>query len=248
QTDIRDSSQVQKALDNLKPDVVLNAAGITGRPNVDWCEDPKNKFETFEVNVLGAVNIAKACDQFGIYLAHIGSGCIYQGNNDGQGFTEDDPQNFFGSFYSRTKGLSEDLLKPFNPLQLRVRIPIESAPSPKNVIDKLLKYEKIISVENSFTVVPDFLKASYALIDRKEKGIFNMTNAGSTDHQYIMDKYKEIVDPDYNYALMSLDELKQSTVAERSNCVLNTDKRENLGIKMPPIKERIIEVLREYKK
>eukprot|EP01094_Clydonella_sp_ATCC50884_P023535 TRINITY_DN5674_c0_g1_i4.p1 TRINITY_DN5674_c0_g1~~TRINITY_DN5674_c0_g1_i4.p1 ORF type:complete len:145 (-),score=9.06 TRINITY_DN5674_c0_g1_i4:46-480(-) len=33
--------QVEAELDRIKPDYVINAAGLTGRPNVDWCEDHK---------------------------------------------------------------------------------------------------------------------------------------------------------------------------------------------------------------
>jgi dTDP-4-dehydrorhamnose reductase len=38
-------------LDEVKPDVVINAAGKTGKPNVDWCEDHKE--ETLRSNDTG---------------------------------------------------------------------------------------------------------------------------------------------------------------------------------------------------
>ena len=31
-------ADVLKLLEKHKPDVVLNAAGVRGKPNVDWCE------------------------------------------------------------------------------------------------------------------------------------------------------------------------------------------------------------------
>lgn len=40
----------------MKPTHVLNAAGVTGRPNVDWCES--NKETTLRCNVVGALNLA----------------------------------------------------------------------------------------------------------------------------------------------------------------------------------------------
>src|SRR3989344_6315679 len=30
-----------KEVENTKPDVIINAAGITGRPHIDWCESHK---------------------------------------------------------------------------------------------------------------------------------------------------------------------------------------------------------------
>lgn len=246
--DISDYTSVVTELQKHTPFVVLNAAGKTGKPNVDWCEE--HKVETMSSNVTGAVNLASACQTLGLYLVHLGSGCIYEGDNYGKGFTEEDEPNFYGSFYSRTKLYSEKLLKEFdNVLQLRIRIPIEAKSNPKNVIDKLLKYEKVISVDNSFTVVPDLLPATEALIEKGARGIFNMTNPGYMNHEYLMTSYTKIVDPSRTFAYMLLDEMYDKYAkAKRSNCVLNTQKRETFGVPMPPIRERVLEILEEYKK
>jgi dTDP-4-dehydrorhamnose reductase len=50
-TDVADAVAVGAILDELKPDIVINAAGKTGRPNVDWCEE--HKMETIRSNVTG---------------------------------------------------------------------------------------------------------------------------------------------------------------------------------------------------
>jgi dTDP-4-dehydrorhamnose reductase len=244
--EITDLSAVKQAIQKYNPEVVMNATGKTGRPNVDWCED--HPAETIAINVCGVLNIAIACLELNKYFVHLGSGCVYSGDNQGQGFSEEDEPNFFGSLYSRTKAYSEKLLREFNPLQLRIRIPIETKPSPKNVIDKLVHYQKIISIPNSFTVVEDFLPASYKLITKRATGIFNMTNSGSMTQQYLMDKYQKIIDPDFKYEVISLNELSKSIKAPRSNTVLNTEKREKMGVFMPEIKERIVQILKNYKK
>ncbi len=245
--DIRDYSAVLRALEKTKPDIVINAAGKTGTPNVDWCES--NKAETALVNINGALNIAGVCDLLGIYMVHIGSGCIYAGHGgSGNGFTEEEPANFGGSYYSRTKAVSETMLEEFNILQLRVRIPIEGKSYRKNVIDKLKNYDRVVSIENSFTVVEDFIPASAELIRRKERGIFNMTNVGSMDHKFLMELYRDIVDPERTFDYMTEAELNAITKAPRSNCTLDVTKRENLGIHMPEIKERMPEILEAYKR
>lgn len=245
-SDICNIGEIRDTLERHRPDVVLNAAGKTGKPNVDWCESHPG--ETMSVNVSGAINVATACQELGIYMAHIGSGCIFQGTNEGRGFSEKDAPNFFGSLYSRSKALSEQALKDFGVLQFRIRMPIQSTSAPRNFIDKMVNYDKIISVENSFTIIEDFLPAAFELINRREKGIFNMTNVGSMDHEYLMTQYKEIVDPDYSFTTMSLEEMNSIVKAERSNTILDTSKREALGVHMPEIKERVKEVLAEYKK
>ncbi|KAL9167426.1 hypothetical protein ABFS82_05G097200 [Erythranthe guttata] len=40
----------------FKPTHVFNAAGVTGRPNVDWCES--HRVETIRTNVVGKLTCA----------------------------------------------------------------------------------------------------------------------------------------------------------------------------------------------
>lgn len=244
--DLRNAIAVHDYITEQRPDVVINAAGATGKPNVDWCEE--NKPFTMMLNVAVPLAVAGACHDNNIYMVHLSSGCIYNGYNNGNGFSENDKANFTGSFYSRTKAYAEETLSEFEPLQLRIRIPIEGKPGPRNVIDKLKKYEKIISVENSFTILEDFLPAAEQLITKRARGIYNMTNTGSMDHEYLMSKYKEIVDPTFEYTTMTVDEMHNITKAKRSNCTLCTKKREQAGVHMPEIKDRIIEILHQYKR
>jgi 3,5-epimerase/4-reductase len=79
------------ALRKDKPDFVINAAGFTGKPNVDACE--KFKAETIAGNVTLALTVAQACDVAGIKLGTVSSGCIYTGakilRKDGSWAVED---------------------------------------------------------------------------------------------------------------------------------------------------------------
>ena len=45
--DIIDPPAVRAEIEKQSPDVVINCAGMTGKPNVDWCED--HKLETCRV-------------------------------------------------------------------------------------------------------------------------------------------------------------------------------------------------------
>ncbi len=243
--EIRNHTEVEKAVYETKPDVIINATGITGYPNVDWCESHPG--ETMSVNVGGSINVAAIAEEFGTYLVQMASGCVYDGDKKG-GFTEEDEPNYFGSLYSRSRVYSEKALKEFkNVLQLRVRIPITGKPHPKNLIDKLLKYPKMINIQNSCTIIEDFIPAAIELMKRKKTGIFNMTNVGAMDHKSIMTMYKEIVDPKFEIKLMGKKE-QDILCKRRANCVMNTDKREKLGVHMPPLKESLKRILEKYKK
>jgi len=243
---IEDFSVVKEEIEAQKPDVVINCVGKTGRPNVDWCED--NKMETIASNVIAPLILARACEDLGVYMVHVGSGCVYEGDKNGEGYSEDDSPNFCGSFYSRTKAWSEEMLAEFPVLQLRMRMPLDDQPGPRNFVTKITKYEKVISVPNSISVVEDFLKASDELIRKRVVGIYNMTNPGTITHVEILEMYKELVDPEYEYVLFSVGEMERITKARRSNCGLSSRKLESEGIRMRPVKDAVRDMLVKYAK
>jgi len=123
-----------------KPNFVINAAGYTGKPNVDACE--QDKAGTLLGNALLPQTIAHACATAEIPWGHVSSGCIYSGAKISEagkvrtekdmtkpamrllaekfpknilGFSETDTPNFSFrdqpcSFYSGTKALGEEAL------------------------------------------------------------------------------------------------------------------------------------------
>ena len=127
-------------LKSKKPEFVINAAGYTGKPNVDACEAARA--DTLAGNTLLPQTIANACAAVGIPWGHVSSGCIFTGAKvmlKGQtraekdlmrpelralaektpaaihGYTETDAPNFTFrdppcSFYSGTKALGEEAI------------------------------------------------------------------------------------------------------------------------------------------
>ena len=65
---------------------VINAAGYTGKPNVDACE--LHKDDTIHGNVIWPTILTDWCILNDIPLGHVSSGCIYEGKKaDDQPFT-----------------------------------------------------------------------------------------------------------------------------------------------------------------
>ncbi|PIR49627.1 hypothetical protein COU79_03850, partial [Candidatus Peregrinibacteria bacterium CG10_big_fil_rev_8_21_14_0_10_54_7] len=234
--DIADCNAVAEALDAQKPDVVINAAGKTGRPNIDWCEDHKE--ETVRANITGPLVLLDECAKRGIYWVHLGSGCVYQGDNGGKGFSEEDAPNFRGSFYSRTKAACDEILKEFPALPdgtggvliLRLRMPFDGSLHERNLISKLSKYSRVLDTENSLTYLPDFFAAAKVLIERGKTGMYHVVNPGVMSLYRIMELYKEFVNPKHTFERLTLGELSQVTKAGRSNCVLTNAKLLSEGI------------------
>jgi 3,5-epimerase/4-reductase len=246
EVDLLDFHLLEEFLEREKPDVVINTAGQTGRPNVDWCESHKEDTVLSNVNV--ASNLSILCAKKEIYFVHIGSGCIYEGTNNDLGYSEKDEPNFYGpQFYAKTKILAEMILREFPGLIVRVRLPIDDRPHERNLINKVNKYSKVLNVKNSITTVPHMLPALKSLIEQRKQGIVNIVNPGLISPLEIMEMYKKIVDPSHEFSEMSVEELNQITDAKRSNCFLTTTELNSLGVELPEIHKAIEECLLKYK-
>ncbi len=237
--DITDMASLRKAFSETKPEVVINFAGVRTVPNVDWCED--NKLETVRVNVSGAINAMSAAIEVGAYPIQVSSGCVYSGD-ESHAFTEEDSPNFYGSFYSRMRIVLENSLKELPVLYLRLRMPISYKSHPRNTINKIISYSKVISVPNSVTLVEDMYPAIEHLINVKYFGVLNLTNEGYVTHGQILEAYKKYVKPDHVFELITPKELEEKvTKTGRSNCVLSTEKAKGLGVVMSAIDDKKLE-------
>ncbi|KAG5028218.1 hypothetical protein JHK87_011732 [Glycine soja] len=93
---LQNRASLQADIAQLKPTHVFNAAGVTGRPNVDWCES--HKVETIRTNVIGTLTLADVCRDHGLILINYATGCIFEYDSDhplgsGIGFKETDIPN-----------------------------------------------------------------------------------------------------------------------------------------------------------
>jgi len=228
ETRVENRETLAKELDEVKPSHVLMAAGITGRPNIDWCED--HKPDTIRTNVIGTLNVADLCNERGIHVTVYATGCIFQYDEkhplgSGIGFTEEDTPNFDGSFYSKTKGYMEPLLSCYpNCLILRVRMPVSDDLIHRNFVTKIAKYERIVNIPNSMTILHEMLPASLAMAQKGLVGVYNFTNPGVISHNEVMDLYIKYIDPTYTYKNFTIEEQNKILKAARSNNELDTTK------------------------
>lgn len=241
--------------------VAVNAAGKTGKPNVDWCD--RHPAETLRSNVDGAVALASACAELGVHLIHLGSGCIFYGRspnvvwtideNDKKGaldigWRESDLPNPI-SLYSKTKWSADQALMYMPHVAiLRLRMPIDSAPHARNLITKLAGYPSVIDVTNSVTVVDDLIDVVRQVAERRLSGIFHAVNPGAISHREILALYRELVDPGHRTEFIPESTLVARGLAAkpRSNCVLADTRLAAAGIKMRPIQEALRDAMEKY--
>ncbi|KAK5813961.1 trifunctional UDP-glucose 4,6-dehydratase/UDP-4-keto-6-deoxy-D-glucose 3,5-epimerase/UDP-4-keto-L-rhamnose-reductase RHM1-like [Gossypium arboreum] len=240
-------------IQNIKPTHVFSAAGVTGRPNVDWCES--HKTETIRTNVVGTLTLADVCRQHELLMMNFATGCIFEYDaahpqGSGIGFKEEDKPNFIGSFYSKTKAMVEELLREYdNVCALRVQMPISSdLNNPRNFITKISRYNKVVNIPNSMTILDELLPISIEMAKRNLRGIWNFTNPGVVRHNEILEMYKTYIDPNFQWTNFTLEEQAKVIVAPRSNNEMDASKLKKEFPELLPIKESLIKYVFEPNK
>ena len=233
--DYTDPNTFKDFLDTNDKDIkwIINCSGYTGIPNVDACED--NKEFCYAYNVLYPMQVVKLCNQYKIPVIHIGSGCIYSGYE--KEFTEEDTPNFGiysnqSSYYSKCKHVFETFAKEFNCYVLRIRIPFTDILTRKNYFSKLLNYDTLINELNSVTSLNDFDEFVVRFISAKpEYGIYNVVNPEPVKAEEVIEILKDNKIVNSKWRFIEFKDL--NTKANRSNCVLTTDKIKDLGLQLP---------------
>ena len=235
-------------------DVVINAAGYTGKPNVDACELAKE--DTIHGNIVWPQILTDWCMLNDITLGHVSSGCIYSGRRlDGEPFTEEDEPNFSFkqnncSFYSGTKAIAEKIVSKWNKNYIwRLRIPFEEYNNPRNYISKMLKYDKLLQAENSISNKQEFVSACIqTFVNKVPFGIYNVTNTGYITTDFLVEKLKVTIAKDRNFTLIDEETLyKNYAKTPRSNCVMSNSKLLETGITMKTVEESIDYCLNNWK-
>jgi dTDP-4-dehydrorhamnose reductase len=245
--DYSDPARLLAALRADRATFLVNAAGYTGKPNVDAAE--LHKADCLFGNAILPARIAEACASARIPWGHVSSGCIYQGARpDGSGFTESDPPNFSFragpcSFYSGTKALGEEVLASCPDVyQWRIRIPFDHLDHPRNYLTKLLRYPRLLDARNSLTHLAEFVPAALAFAEtRPAPGLYNFTNPGSVTTREVAALLSATVAPGraFNFFADEAEFMRSAALAPRSNCVLDVSKLLATGIPLAPVQDAL---------
>jgi dTDP-4-dehydrorhamnose reductase len=245
-----------KLLADCRPDFLINAAGYTGRPNVDACEI--HRTECLLGNAVLPGVIRAACEATGTPWGHVSSGCIFTGaRSDGSGFCEADPPNFSFrqdncSFYSGCKALGEELLQGASDCHIwRLRIPFNNIDSPRNYISKMLRYERLLLATNSLSDLNEFAESCVRCwTSRLPFGIWNLTNPGAVTTRDVVDRIRQhgLTDRAFQFFDSENQFMQQAAKAPRSNCVLDSSKAVAAGLPLSPVEDALDRALRNWKR
>lgn len=243
-----------RALEADQPDFLINAAGYTGKPNVDACES--DKMNCLFGNAILPGRIAEACETTNTPWGHVSSGCIYTGaREDDTEFTEEDTPNFTFrqnncSFYSGTKALGEDILSETKNCYIwRLRIPFSHEDNPRNYLTKLMRYENLLEASNSISQLDEFVAATFACWEKRVPfGTYNVTNPGYVTTREVVELIKEsgLSTKTFNFFKDESEFMAKAAKTPRSNCIMSSAKLAAAGIKMTPVKDAVREALKNW--
>ena len=251
-----DEGVIGRFIDEYKPDVIVNCAGKTGRPNIDWCES--NKVETYTANALLPLVLASVCEKRGVRLLHYGSGCVFCGSSPhitmldeygdyDYGWRETDVPNP-SSYYAQCKYATDLTIGSMqNVCILRLRMPISGSPSQRNLISKLIGYQKVLIAANSVSFVDDIVNATSFAIEKGLSGMYHITSPMPLYHSQILDEYKKYV-PTHTYSKIVASELDGMVAAPRSNCILDSSKIIDAGFEFGDQDKLLRVCVRQYVK
>jgi dTDP-4-dehydrorhamnose reductase len=244
------------ALRAEKPEFLINAAGYTGKPNVDACEI--HKAECLFGNAVLPGIIAQACEMANVPWGHVSSGCIYTGSRpDGSGFREEDHPNFTFrqnncSFYSGTKALGEEVLAPYPNIYIwRVRIPFDQFENARNYLTKLMRYERLLDAANSISELQEFVAASVRCWeDHVPFGTYNVTNPGFVTTREVVSLIAKsgLCTKAFSFFNDETEFMHTAAKTPRSNCVMSSAKLLSTGIPLTEVHDAIERDLRNWTK
>lgn len=256
QTRPENFQQCYEEIQTVKPDCVISFLGRTygtapdGRliSSIDYLELPGKLYENMRDNLYAPYNLATICEQLNIHFVYLGTGCIYTYTPEKRVFTEEDIPNFFGSQYSTVKGYTDQVLRHFkNTLQLRIRMPLSKLVSHRSFIDKIVSYPNICSMANSMTMLEDMWPIIDKMIEVRECGVYNLTNPGTAEHDWILQQYKTLINPAHTWRLISYEDQMKIIKSDRSNNEMSTSKLEGFckkyDLELLPLQESILRCL-----
>ncbi len=252
--DYSDRATLTELLRREKPAFLINAAGYTGKPNVDACE--LHKAECLFGNAVLPGIIAQACAEAGVPWGHVSSGCIYTGARpDGSGFTETDTPNFSFrtnncSFYSGTKALGEEVLAGEPNVYLwRLRIPFNEVDSPRNYLTKLIRYATLLDAANSISQLDEFVAATFACWEKRiPYGTYNVTNPGHVTTREVVELIRRtgVSTKEFKFFADEAEFMATAAKTPRSNCVMDSSKLAAAGIHLTEVHAAMERDLRHW--
>ena len=133
---------------------------------------------------------------------------------------------------------------------MRLRIPFDEQDSPRNFLSKIQRYPRVYDNTNSLSHRMDFVNATIDLWQKHAPfGVYNATNPGFVTTREVVQKIRDKLLPNRKFEFWENDEEFYRVAAKtpRSNCILDSTKLLNAGIKMRPVEAALDDALKNWR-
>lgn len=194
--DITDPQAVIKKIDDVQPDVIINASGYTA---VDVAETPDGQQEAISINGIAVGTLAELCAQRDIPLVHFSTDYVFDGMKVGEYKENDTPAPL--NQYGKSKLLGETLLQKHCSKFYLIRTSWLYGKHGKNFVDTMIKLGK---QGNQLTVVDDQIgKPTWAydlaesvltlLVEKRPYGIYHLVNEEAVSwHAFAVEIFQQL--------------------------------------------------------
>ncbi len=238
---VADLDAVRRFVKSKKPKIVVNLAAIA---DPDVCE--KNPELAKKVNVDGAHNLAKACDEVGAYFIHYSTDLVFDGKKGM--YKESDPVNPL-NVYAATKARSEEavLAVTKNAAVLRTAIVFgKGAGKRKNFFEHVVacaregRVQKLFTDQyRSFFYVEDSALAVRSLIENRSTGLYHLGGARRGRYEFTLKVLKDMRLPTGTMVGVSMDDVGSHALRPK-DCSLDSSKlTRDTGFTVTPLPEAI---------
>ncbi len=223
EVDILNKDQILAVTKEFDPDTIINFAAYT---NVEQAENQKGDKNgiCFQINAIGAKNVAEACRGLNKHLIHISTEYVFDGTKENSPYIEADTPNPI-NWYGTTKLFGEGFVleSGCKSSVIRISMPYSCFYELKKDIARFfveqLKLGKVIkAVEDQRitpTLVDDIANALVVVIQSESNGTYHVSSSNSVTPLGFAKTIAEVFKLDYSLiSSMTLDEFNQSKTAK----------------------------------
>lgn len=244
--DITNRNSIDSAIEKYRPWAIINAAGYV---NVDQAENESEK--CFASNVVGAVNLARACRHSGIKLINFSSDLVFDGNSE-TSYVESNtvsPLNVYG----KSKADCEEQVLSIYPESLMIRTSAYFSPWDEyNFLTKTLRSladnSEVIAPNDIFitpTYVPDLANECLNLLIDEESGIFHLSNTGEVSWEQFALLAADAVKEKMNLNKDLIKGMSAHEITWRAKRPMNSSLRSERVEHLPPLSDAIVRYANE---
>ncbi|KUK04385.1 dTDP-4-dehydrorhamnose reductase [Methermicoccus shengliensis] len=242
--DLTDANSIVRAINDVKPDVIIHTAALT---DVDRCEVDKDL--AYKINVEGTKIIAEMARKFNSFLIYISTDYVFDGN---KGLYKEEDETNPVNYYGYTKLLGEKYCQDFCIARTCVIYGAKPASGKVNfalwLINKLENGESVRIVIDQYitpTLNTNLARMLLEIAERKITGIFHLAGATRVSRFEFVKEIARVFGLDESLIIPSrMDEINWIAKRPRDSS-LDTSKATKYLNERPYTLSRALKILKE---